>query len=78
MASVTIKYGTELILPPDVRDRYGLTADTSVRIIETRSGILLIPLTEEPMSPQLAQELEEWQALGAEAWELIPYEDSEA
>jgi hypothetical protein len=26
------------------------------------------------MSPELAEQLAEWQALGAESWELFPYE----
>ena len=56
MVDMTIKYGEEIILPVAVRDRYGLTSDTPIRIIETRSGILLIPLTTEPMSADLQEE----------------------
>jgi bifunctional DNA-binding transcriptional regulator/antitoxin component of YhaV-PrlF toxin-antitoxin module len=58
-----------------VRDRYGLAPDTPVRIVETRSGILLVPLTDEPMSAELEQELEEWQSLSLQTWTMFPYED---
>jgi hypothetical protein len=50
---------------------------TPVRIIETRGGVLLVPLGDAPMSPELAEELAEWQALGAESWEMFPYEEGE-
>jgi hypothetical protein len=52
--------------------------ETPVRIIETRSGILLVPLTKEPMSVELEQELAEWQLLSMESWNRFPYEDTEA
>jgi bifunctional DNA-binding transcriptional regulator/antitoxin component of YhaV-PrlF toxin-antitoxin module len=55
----------KISLPDEIRERYGLTTDTPLRIVETRSGILLVPLTDEPMSADLARELDEWQALGA-------------
>jgi bifunctional DNA-binding transcriptional regulator/antitoxin component of YhaV-PrlF toxin-antitoxin module len=65
----------KLTLPEAIRDRYGLGRDTTVRLIETRHGILLVPLTDEPMSEALNTELEEWQTLGAESLEMFPYED---
>jgi bifunctional DNA-binding transcriptional regulator/antitoxin component of YhaV-PrlF toxin-antitoxin module len=77
MASLTVGSRGEVALPTDVRERYRLLPDTRVRIVETRSGILLVPLTNEPMSEELAQELAEWQSLGAETWEMFPYEDAE-
>ena len=49
-----------------------------MRLIETRSGLLLVSLTNAPLSEELAQELQEWQALGAEAWARFPYEADEA
>lgn len=55
-----------ITLPFDVQERYRLKPDVPVRIIETRSGILLVPLTEDPMTENLAQELRRWQALGQE------------
>lgn len=64
----------KITLPKDVVGRYRLADDTPLRMIETRNGILLIPLTDEPMSPSLCAEIEEWQALGTESFELFPYE----
>jgi hypothetical protein len=43
-------------------------------MVETDSGILLVPLTAEPMSPELQQESEEWQSLSLETWGTFPYE----
>lgn len=58
----------------EVLNRYGLGDETIVRIIETQKGILLIPLTDEPMSDALVSELQEWQAIGSQSWEMFPYE----
>jgi len=74
----TAVYGTDIKLPAYLQENYRLTSDTAVRIIETREGILLVPLTSEPMDSELAAEIQAWQAIGAESWELFPYEtDSE-
>jgi AbrB family looped-hinge helix DNA binding protein len=75
MANLTVGRGGEIVIPDPVRDRYGLAPDTPVRIVETRSGILLVPLTDEPMSAELEQELEEWQSLSLQTWMMFPYED---
>jgi AbrB family looped-hinge helix DNA binding protein len=75
MANLTVGRAGEIVLPDPVRDRYGLAPDTPVRIVETRSGILLVPLTDEPMSAELEQELEEWQSLSVQTWTMFPYED---
>lgn len=77
MEFLTIGPAGEIELPDKVRERYGLTPETPVRIIETRSGILLIPLSDAPMSAELAEELAEWEELGAEAWEMFPYEQED-
>ena len=74
MESVTVENGGKITLPDVLRDRYGLTADTRIRIIETRNGILLVPLTDEPMSESLAAEVRDWQSLGADAVEMFPYD----
>ena len=65
MTSVNVGPSGEIALPDDVRERYGLAADTPVRVIETRSGVLLVPLSRAPMSAELQSELAEWQSLGA-------------
>ena len=78
MTTMTIGRAGEVTLPPDVQERCGLLPETPVRLIETRSGILLVPLTDEPMSRELTEELQEWQKLGWEAWAQFPYEEDEA
>ena len=75
--NLTLENGGKITLPDDLLNRYGLSEDTPIRIIETRSGILLVPLTDEPMSESLKAELEEWQSLGAESLEMFPYEDEQ-
>lgn len=56
-----IEDGGKITLPGEVLDRYGLAEETPVRLIETQKGILLIPLTNEPMSETLLAEIAEWQ-----------------
>jgi len=48
----------KITIPADVLDRYQLDEETPLRIIETRNGILLVPLTEEPITDDLRSELE--------------------
>ncbi len=64
----------KIALPKDVIGRYRLDDDTPVKMIETRNGILFIPLTDDPMSESLRAEIEAWQAVGIESFELFPYE----
>ncbi len=71
----TVGPAGQIELPDEVRDRYGMAPATTVRIVETRGGVLLIPLVDAPMSPELARELAEWQDLGADSWEMFPFED---
>lgn len=75
MIHATVGREGEIALPDEVRERHGLVPDTPLRIIETRTGILIVPLTEEPPSEDLAQELALWQSAGLETWNLFPYED---
>ncbi len=77
MEILTVGPAGQIELPGKVRERYGLTPSTPVRIIETCDGILLIPLSDAPMNAELAEELAEWQALGAETWEMFPYEQED-
>ena len=76
--SLLVEDGGKINLPDEVREHYGLTPETPLRVIETRGGILLVPITNEPMSESLARELDEWHALGVESLEMFPYEDAEA
>ena len=73
MTSVMVSRGGEIEIPDDLRVRYGFEPETRVRLIETRSGILLVPLTDDPMNSELAREIEAWQELGADAWTQFPY-----
>ena len=75
MTTMTVGHGGEVTLPSEVQERYGLRPEVSVRLIETRSGLLLVPLTDAPMSAELAQEVQEWQALGELAWAQFPFEE---
>lgn len=67
----------EIALPGDLRRRYHLAPDTPVRVVETRGGILLVPLTGEAPKSDFANELTDWQSLGAGAWDLFPYDGAE-
>ena len=75
MTTMTIERDGKIALPLDIQERSGLRPETAVRVIETRSDILLVPLTDAPMSAELTKELQEWQALGQSAWEQFSFED---
>lgn len=68
---LTIKENGKFTLPDDIAERYQFKKETNFRIIETQSGVLLIPLTDEPMNADLQTEIEEWKALGLESWEMF-------
>ena len=76
MTIMTIGRGGEVTLPGDVRERYGMGPETTVRLVETQAGLLLVPLTEEPMNAELRQELAQWQELSRQSWEAFPYEEA--
>jgi len=73
---LTIEENGKLTLPDDIVERYQFKRETQFRIIETQKGILLIPLTDEPMNDELKTELEEWQAIGADGWETFEFEEN--
>ena len=75
MEIVTVGPVGQVELPDEIRDRYGITPATPIRIIETRGGVLLVPLGKTPMDPDLAEELAQWQALGAQSWEMFPFDE---
>lgn len=77
MTSLRVGRGGEIFLPDEMRERYGMRPDTPVRALETRGGILLIPLTDEPMSEELRRELDDWQSLAAASWDMFPYQDAD-
>jgi bifunctional DNA-binding transcriptional regulator/antitoxin component of YhaV-PrlF toxin-antitoxin module len=75
MDILTVGPSGQIELPDDVRDRYGMAPATMIRIVETRGGVLLVPVGQAPMSPELADELAQWQALGAASWEMFPFDE---
>ena len=72
--NVTVEDG-KIALPSALRSRYGLADHTRVRMIETQTGILIVPLTNEPMSAELVSELEDWRELGAQSLAMFPYDE---
>ena len=78
MTTMIVGRGGEVTLPGDVRGRYGMSPDTTVRLVETRAGLLLVPITDDPISEALALELSKWQELGRQSLEMFPYEEQPA
>jgi len=69
--------GGEVALPGEVCQRYGLKVNSPMRLIETENAILLVPLNDKS-SKALDEELQQWQSLAGEAWDLFPYTEDEA
>jgi bifunctional DNA-binding transcriptional regulator/antitoxin component of YhaV-PrlF toxin-antitoxin module len=51
---LTVGPGGEIDLPEMIRKRYGMAPATPIRVVETRGGILLVPLSDAPMNAELA------------------------
>lgn len=66
---IKVGAGGEVALPGEVCQRYGLKFDSPMRLIQTENAILLVPLNDKS-SETLEQELQQWQSLATEAWEL--------
>jgi bifunctional DNA-binding transcriptional regulator/antitoxin component of YhaV-PrlF toxin-antitoxin module len=73
---LTVKESGDLTLPAEIVERYQIEKEMQFRIIETQKGVLLIPLTDEPMGDELNGELEEWQAIGTKSWDMFEYVES--
>ena len=73
--SLVVEAGGTIKLPERITDRYNLAPDTQLRIVEARGGILLIPLTNSPMSEELQSELTDWQTLAQSSLESFPFEE---
>lgn len=73
---LTIKENGKFTLPDDITERYQFKTESHFRIIETQNGVLLIPLTDQPMKTELQAEIEEWQVAGSESWEMFDYEET--
>jgi hypothetical protein len=74
MRNLAIEPHGEIALPRDLRTRCRLESDTPVGVIETATSVILIPLTDTPMSDELRRELEQWQSLAAQSWSDFPYD----
>lgn len=74
MTALLLEANGTIKLPKTSLKRYGFEQKMPVRLIETNEGILLVPITDEPMSKELKQELAEWQESAGETWEDFPYE----
>jgi bifunctional DNA-binding transcriptional regulator/antitoxin component of YhaV-PrlF toxin-antitoxin module len=71
MSNVSMTKDRAITLPLEVCEKHGFNPETPIRIIETGAGVLLVPLTNAPMTDELAQELAEWQALATSGWEML-------
>jgi bifunctional DNA-binding transcriptional regulator/antitoxin component of YhaV-PrlF toxin-antitoxin module len=69
MSSIKMSKDGQIALPLELREKHGFSQHTPIRIVETRSGLLLVPLTNQPMSKQLEQEIAAWQALSVASWD---------
>ena len=76
MSPISLGHQGEIVLPDEIRERYGFKPDGPIRMIETKTGVLIIPLTNEPMSESLVAELSEWQGAGESSWNLFAFEES--
>ena len=77
MSTVTLGRSGELTLPEELLSRYGLTPDRQIRLIATKGGLLLVPISEEAMRPELADELEAWQDLTSLSWDRFPFDEAD-
>ena len=75
METLTVGPGGELTLPAEFLLRHGMKPEHPIRVIETKGGVLLVPLGEESVSEELAAEIGAWQELAAESWSTFPYEE---
>ena len=61
MTALLLETNGTIKLPKKSLKRYGFEQKIPIRLIETSEGILLIPISNEPMNNELKQELTEWQ-----------------
>lgn len=73
--NLVVEAGGRIRLPERITNRYNLAPNTQLRLVEARGGILLIPLTGDPISQELQSELTDWQTLAQSSLESFPYEE---
>jgi bifunctional DNA-binding transcriptional regulator/antitoxin component of YhaV-PrlF toxin-antitoxin module len=76
---VRLKLGPDgqVTIPSSVLAHYGLEPEAPLRVVETTSGILLVPEVAGPMSELLSTELQNWQDLFDEATGMFEYHEQE-
>ena len=77
MNTTVIDSAGAVVLPAELRTRHHLDPATILRIVETRHGLLLVPMTHQPMPAEFQEELDAWQSLDAAGWDAFPFETSE-
>lgn len=75
MSPAIIDSTGSVTLAEELRIRHHFGASTKVRVVETRHGLLLMPLTNGSIPDALQRELDEWQSLDAGGWDAFPYEE---
>jgi bifunctional DNA-binding transcriptional regulator/antitoxin component of YhaV-PrlF toxin-antitoxin module len=72
---LTIQENGTFSLPDEIVEQYHFKRENKVRIIRTKSGILLVPLTDAPMDAELTSELADWQSISADSWDLFRFDE---
>lgn len=66
MTALLLEPNGTIKLPKKSLKRYGFEEKMPIRVIETKEGVLLIPLTNQPMKDELKQEIAKWQEAASE------------
>lgn len=74
MTALLVEATGKIKLPQKSLKRYGWEKSTLVRLIETKEGILLVPMHNAPMNKELQSEIAEWQDAASETWDTFTYE----
>ena len=75
MPGLIVGQSGEIWLPDEVCSRHGFTSGTLLRVVETRSGVILARETSDVPTEELTREMEEWQTLSLDTWKLFSYEE---
>ena len=74
---LTIKENGKFTLPDDIVERYQFKRETQFRIIETQKGVLLVPMTNEPMNERTEIRTRRMASNRREnAWEMFDFEEN--
>ncbi len=74
MTAVLLETNGTVRLPKESIKRYGFEQKMSIRLIETKEGVLLVPITNQSLSEELSREIAEWHEAGSETWEDFSFE----